>query len=94
MTQEVQASEHIRADRNLPDNARILADVVLRALASESPISVSFVGVRGISSAFANPFLAHLAETGVDVRAQVHFEYETRTQERVLERSLADLGAA
>jgi len=92
-TEVIAASDYWRDTDPIVDSAARLAEAIVLALRSGGSDTVSLRGVRGITSSFANVLLQRVVEEfgPSAIRDRLHFQTDSETQKRVLDRSLEAL---
>ena len=93
MTERLIVTEFLDPDGSMVVSAQRTADRVLPILQRGQPVTLSFNGMRGVSSSFFNVLLRQLAPvTGIgDLMNRVSFEFDSSVQEMVFRRSLERL---
>lgn len=86
----IAAADYIDPLESAVSAAMRLAEVVLTHIRSGTPVLISLVGLRGLSSSFFNVLFRRIAsEFGEDALEHfVRIGYETETQRLIAERSL------
>lgn len=90
------ATGYYSPGESLVTSAERLGSGINELLATTDMVSVSFVGLRGVSSSYFNVLLQSIvAAHGIDVlNSRVKFVFETKAQEMVFDRSLQSVRSA
>lgn len=90
MSTLVKASDFVQTTDSIVDSSTSLAVALVQKLGTGVDITVSFAGMKGLSSSYFNPILKAVKDTaGLSVVGQrLLFEFDSKAQELVFHRSL------
>lgn len=95
-TTSLSALALIDMERTIVENAEILAAEVVKRLSTGAAVSVSLVGLRGITTSYFNLVLRRIVKSiGFEsLSERVTFEFDSSLQRLIYERSLQAIGRA
>ncbi|MBW2703205.1 MAG: hypothetical protein JRF33_20485 [Deltaproteobacteria bacterium] len=89
----LKAIDFADAAESLVDSAERLASVLLEKLGGQEKVTISLVGLRGVSSSYFNVVLSEVVSVyGIDaIGDRIEFLFDSYAQELVLGRSMASI---